>query len=129
MWPDSTNKFRAGILTSYHLQHKCPMSYIASYRQGQLAKVACGTCKIVGMVAFCFGVNLAQVPSWVANDIDSHIDWIWWDAPWFMGIALWFFTVIASYMNDAAIGKFPFSDSGELFVSTLPWNILAGKHL
>ena len=27
------------------------------------------------MVAFCSGINLAQVPSWVADDIDSRIDW------------------------------------------------------
>ena len=57
------------------------MSYSYNYRrQGQLARVALYACKIASMVAFCLGVNLVLVLIWVANDIDSRINWITWDA-------------------------------------------------
>ena len=43
-----------------------------------LVRVALGTCKITSVAAFCFGVYLAQVPiwPWVADEIDSRIDWM-----------------------------------------------------
>ena len=51
-----------------------------------MARVALGACKIASVVVFCFGVDLVKLPSWVADNIDFHIDWIGWDPYLVMGI-------------------------------------------